>query len=170
MKKVFLLVLFFIVLANTGFSQALSTYNLSFPAGTYTPIVGTVPPRTFTGGASSGAWDDASCNNIPIGFNFTYVGNVYNSISANTNGWIVLGQNISNALTTVSYQNDLSNGGGTNQPRPILAAFWDDLYETANPFQYTTIGAVGSRPIYYTVNRTGFLWTMWRMWYYYADI
>jgi hypothetical protein len=138
-------VVIFIALAQNVFCQALSTYILSFPVGTYTPITGTIPSKSFSGSIGRGPWDDASCNNIPIGFNFIYADNLYNTISANVNGWIVFGQSISSSQTNTSYANDLSNAVGNDQPRPILAPFWDDLFVASNPLQYRTAGPVGSR-------------------------
>ncbi len=129
---------FFASVAYTGHCQLLSSYTFSAFTGTYTPISGTIAP--VTGGT---AIDDAYSNAIPIGFNFTYCGTTYNTVSIDWNGWVALGENIQPG---VSYNNDLSNDRGYNLPRPILAPLWTDLYYASDSqISYRTNGVVGSR-------------------------
>jgi hypothetical protein len=112
-----------------------TNYYFSASSGTYTPLSsGTVATL------STGNNDDGYYGNIPLGFDFTYDGNVYNTISANTNGWLSL----NNSTTTIaSEQNNLSSG----LDRPILAPLWDDHSMALGAFTYfsdTTVGATDS--------------------------
>ena len=111
--------------------QGMPNYAFSNSSGVYTPISGAILPTL-----SGGDLDDGWFNNIPIGFPLVYNGVYYTSLSASTNGWLVLG----NTLTGSSITNNLSSG----TPRPILAPLWDDLDLFTTP-KYVTTGAPGAR-------------------------
>jgi hypothetical protein len=116
-----------------GWAQVITNY--SPPAatiGTYTALSGTTSPL------SGGTPDDGWFNTLPIGFPFVYMGRTYTTASASTNGWLTLGQSISNATAG----NALASGG----TRPVLAPLWDDLdLVSATNFSYQTTGSSGSR-------------------------
>jgi len=99
------------------FSQSaqaqISAYSFSSSAGTYTPLVGGTVLNTATR-----TFDDNSYNALPIGFNFNYNGTVYTTVSANSNGFIEMGNTASSstaALTArpnaiVGLNRDLASG------------------------------------------------------------
>ncbi|MET4083598.1 hypothetical protein ABIB40_003570 [Pedobacter sp. UYP30] len=129
-------VLLFCFVYNVASAQNITNYGFTASAGTFTALVGGTTP----GGL--GTTDDGAFNNIPIGFDFWYMGVKYTTISAGTNGLLSLG----GPITAAGYLNtdDLSATGGTN--RPILAPLWDNLNIVAGAnFTYLTTGAVGSR-------------------------
>ncbi|MEO1654381.1 MAG: NosD domain-containing protein, partial [Bacteroidota bacterium] len=97
----------------------------------FAPITGVARPSV------QGDLDEGVYNDIPIGFTFSYAGENYNKVSASTNGWMTLGQNITNA----SAANFLEEGGD----RPVLAPLWDNLDLFDGEFAYTTTGPVASR-------------------------
>ncbi|MFI5221523.1 MAG: T9SS type A sorting domain-containing protein, partial [Bacteroidia bacterium] len=97
----------------------------------------TVPTLT------AGNVDDGYFTNIPIGFNFIYNSISYTFISASTNGFITLGQNIGNPN---SQANNLTAGITPVSPRPIIAALWDDISLTATTdISYLTSGTAPNR-------------------------
>ena len=69
--------------------------------------------------------------NIPIGFDFNFYGNTYNTVNVCTNGWI------SFTSTSTAYTNTTIIAPA--EPNNLLAAFWDDL----NP------GTTGGGDVYY---------------------
>ena len=83
---------------------------------------------------ASGSTDDGVYPLVPIGFSFSYQGQVFTQVSANTNGILTFGASSSASTTT-----NLSSG----TPRPFLSPFNDDL-ETPT-FSYRTEGASPNR-------------------------
>ncbi len=83
---------------------------------------------------ASGSTDDGVYPLVPIGFSFSYQGQVFTQVSANTNGILTFG-----ALSSASTTTNLSSG----TPRPFLSPFNDDL-ETPT-FSYRTEGASPNR-------------------------
>ena len=140
MKKIYF---FFYVLAflfspiYQAKGQSVVNYVLSASASSYTPISGGVPISI------SGNLNDGYANNIPIGFVFVYNSQSYTSISVSTNGFISLGGTISNPANGT---NNLSTGGGTISPRPIIAPLWDNLnFNLNSDLSYQTIGNAPNR-------------------------
>lgn len=108
-----------------------SNYAFSFTTGTYAPI---------TGGTVSGATGDSDFETIPLPFTFIYNGIAYDTAQVSTNGWMGLGINQTNSVTTNSLASTSAN--------PILAPLWDDLsVVTANngEIRYETIGTAPNR-------------------------
>ncbi|TKC05358.1 hypothetical protein FA048_16640, partial [Pedobacter polaris] len=97
-------------------AQTITNYTFAGSTGTFTALTTPTNPAL-----SAGDVDDGYFNNIPIGFDFWYMGTRYTTISASTNGWLTLGANITDA----SYTRDIVSGGA---PRPVLAPLWDDLH------------------------------------------
>ena len=130
------LVNLFLVLLPLGYlhSQSVTNYNFTAVAGTYTPITGTL--ATLSGGTNDEGW----VNNIPIGFNFCYLGQTYSVIHASTNGFAALGSPLTGAVLT----NNLATGTPAN--RPILAPLWDDMEINASgSIRYVTTGTSGNQ-------------------------
>lgn len=88
-------------------AQSITNYTFSYSTGTFTSIAGQTGTQTAT--LFSGTTDDGYYNLVPIGFDFVYMGQLYNQVSASTNGWMTLGQYASTALS-----NNLTSG----TPRP----------------------------------------------------
>ncbi|MFZ4707798.1 MAG: beta strand repeat-containing protein, partial [Bacteroidales bacterium] len=130
MRKLLLFVLVF------GFNiltmgQSITNYTFSSSSGTFTALSGGTNP-TNTGGLDMGYF-----NNIPIGFNFIYMGVPYSVCSSTTDGTLVFA-----GTTTSMTTNNLTSG----IPRPMLAPLWDDEALTAlTDFTYQTSGSIGSR-------------------------
>ena len=120
-----------------SFSQTISNYTFNATAGSFTTITGGVSTSL-----SGGGLDDGYFNALPIGFDFWYMGNKYNTVSASTNGWLTLGANI-NPPTSFFEPNDLRNGG---TPRPVIAPIWDDLsIASTNNVSYNVTGSAPNR-------------------------
>ncbi|WP_205943534.1 fibronectin type III domain-containing protein, partial [Pedobacter polaris] len=109
-------------------------YTFAGSTGTFTALTTPTNPAL-----SAGDVDDGYFNNIPIGFDFWYMGTRYTTISASTNGWLTLGANITDA----SYTRDIVSGGA---PRPVLAPLWDDLHlQVATNVSYRVTGSSPNR-------------------------
>jgi len=129
----------FAVLFIFFFSRAdaqISSYSFTATTGVYTPITGTTP--FLVGDGTNPLKDEAYGYGIPIGFTFIYLGNLYTSMSASTNGFAAFGN-----IGTTAFSNNLaSNIVG----KPILAPLWEDLSLSApTDLKYTTTGSAGSR-------------------------
>ena len=122
---------------NVTSAQNIVNYIFTPTGGTFIPLVGGSTP------AGTGNVDDGTFDNLPIGFDFWYIGMRYTTISAGTNGLLTLG-GPTNPTLNFQLTNNLTSGGGVN--RPILAPLWDDLnIVSATNFTYLTTGAIGSR-------------------------
>jgi hypothetical protein len=140
-------VMFALMLTGTFHSSAQNITNYAYTAssGSFTTLSGATSPAL-----SAGNTDDGYFNNLPIGFEFFYMGNRYNTVSASTNGWLSLGA----AITGSETGNNLTSGG---LPRPVIAPLWDDLdIQSAGNFSYNTTGAAGSRV--FTAQYLNVLW------------
>ena len=134
LKKCTLAFLLCCVIAISGYAQNISNYVFSATSGTYTALSGGTSPTLSAGNADEGYF-----NNIPIGFDFWYMGKRCTTLSASTNGWLSPG----GVITGTGYSNSLTNGGS---PRPVIAGLWDDLsIQTSANFTYLTTGAAGSK-------------------------
>ncbi len=99
---------------------------------------------------TAGNTDEGYFNNIPIGFDFWYMGARTNTIAASTNGWLSLNGVITNATPT----NNLVYNGS---PRPLLAPLWDDLdIVSASNVSYQTSGTAPNR--IFTIEYKNVLW------------
>ncbi|MEO6228754.1 MAG: hypothetical protein ABIP10_01440 [Ferruginibacter sp.] len=134
LKKCALTSVFLLIFVINCISQSVTNYTFASSSGTFTAVSG---GTTLPGG--TGTTDDGYWNAIPIGFNFWYMGTMYTTISASTNGWLTLGADITNA----TYTNSLSSGGS---PRPVLAPLWDDLdIQSGTNAVYSVSGSAGSQ-------------------------
>lgn len=116
------------------------SYSFTAISGIYTPVSGTSITMTSDGTTPGFPYDNGYASNIPVGFNFSYLGTSYSVVSVSTNGFVGLTQSLS------SYPMNSLATAGIPTPRPILAPLWDDLnLNAASNIQYLTSGAVGSR-------------------------
>jgi len=83
--------------------------------------------------------NDISTDLIPIGFPFTYYGNVYTEFRISPNGWIGFGAD--------NPEYDNSSIPISTAPRPAIFGFWDDL----NPENDSPSGVPGGN-VYYQTN------------------
>ena len=93
--------------------QWTSSDDAGGPTYSWVDIVGYGGPLALSG-------DDNYLNAVPIGFNFPFYGNTYNSFGISTNGFIVF----SNLTDSYPTNQNLPN---TTAPGNMLAVFWDDL-------------------------------------------
>ena len=132
-KKSFLILVLFFFVVIKSYGQNITNYAFSTPTDNYAALSGaTTPSRT------SGNTDEGYYNNLPIGFDFWYMGQKVTTFSVSTNGWMTLGQ----AITNAAYVNNLTSGGN----RPVIAPLWDNLsIRSSGEISYLTSGAEGSR-------------------------
>lgn len=91
-----------LAIAHCGRSQTTTRYAFSASGGNFVTLNNPNSPQL-----SGGNTDDGYFNNIPIGFDFWYMGTRYTTISASTNGWLTPGNTISDSRPG----NSLSNRG-----------------------------------------------------------
>ncbi len=163
MRKL-LFFLSFIVVANIGYCQTLSSYTFNAFSCQYDSLTTTF--QTLSGGTpgGGGSYDDCYYNSIPIGFSFDYCGTYYTSLSASSNCWVVMGQTLpfSSSLVVNTYDDDLANTtytagiGGFNLPRPIIAPLWIDVVTTGPNLRYATLGTAPNRKFVLEWSNCGF--------------
>ncbi len=158
MKKNALLFAVLISICITSYAQV-ALYTFSQSTNTYTEITGgTVLGNTSTDEQyfvdPTVPLGDATTDGVgfPIGFNFTYNGNVFDRFAVNANGWISLGQSSltpsvnmqsSNAQTPISAT---STASGVLQNR--IAAFGRNLAaQSSSVLRYETIGTAPDREL-----------------------
>ena len=73
--------------------------------------------------------DDATTTGIPLGFEFPYYGNTFQTVNICTNGWL------SFTATSTEFTNQPLPSSGA--PNNLLAAYWDDLTLSTTPRIYT---------------------------------
>jgi hypothetical protein len=147
MRKIVLII--FCLCSVAGFGQFnYSNANAANTTGTYTDLGtnGTAVTTNFASAAMTFDDDNSSIQNI--GFNFVYNGTTYTQFTANTNGFIKLG----NTAVTGTDQYDITQSTIAD----IIAPFNIDLDEGTSPeIRVYTTGSVGSRVT--TVQWEGFV-------------
>ena len=134
LKKITLIIILLTVAVRFGFSQSLSNYAVNISYASFNTLAGGTNPALTAGNA-----DDGYFNNIPVGFDYWYMGSRYTTIAASTNGWLTPSGIISSSTPV----NNLNNGGAS---RPIFAPLWDDLnMQAATNISYLTTGLAGNR-------------------------
>ncbi len=116
------------------FSQSINNYTFSSTNSTFSPLSGATIP-VLTGTSNEGYY-----NNIPINFDFWFMGIRYTTVNTSTNGWLSFAT-ISNAFPSNSFSS-------TNiPPTPFVAPLWDDLDNTQSGgiFSYLTSGNAPNR-------------------------
>ncbi|MEW5936372.1 MAG: Ig-like domain-containing protein [Candidatus Thermoplasmatota archaeon] len=88
-------------------------------------------------GVNSGIVGDDNFGSAPIGFNFTFYANTYNTAYLSTNGVISFGAG------TAAYSN--TNIPNTATPNNMICVFWDDLSDGGGTIYYETIGTAPNR-------------------------
>ncbi len=104
----------FLMLVGTTFAQSVSDYSFEQEtAAIYMNITG----GTQALAASS---DDGEASNIPIGFDFKYLGTTYSTVTIGVNGAISFTEN------DIHYSNDLTSTDSSEIN--MIAPLWDDLF------------------------------------------
>ncbi len=83
--------------------------------------------------------DDQVAGNLPLGFNFTFFGNSYNTFQVSSNGFIAF----SNVGSGCCSGGNLTSG--FVNPNNLIALGWTDLNPRGAPINYQTIGAAPNR-------------------------
>ena len=98
-------------------SQQAANYSLSVSNSTFVELGASATAVPILG--------DGVTEDVPIGFNFTFEGVAYDTLSVSSDGFasFVVG-------SSTDYNNDLDNGASSR--RPLLAPLWDDLDGSAN--------------------------------------
>ncbi|MCC7019893.1 MAG: DUF11 domain-containing protein, partial [Ardenticatenales bacterium] len=103
-------------------------------------------------GIPIGTGDDSVYSGIPIGFNFTYYGNVFATVNVSTNGYITFN------TTSSSFSNTCPQPISLNDMQ--VSPFWDDGYVFApSSMLYQTTGVAPNRIFVVQWNNTGFCCT-----------
>ena len=76
-------------------------------------------------GLSDFGWEDDDTQVMSLPFDFQYYGEVYDQVSICSNGWISMG-----VSSMVLYRN--WNIPSAGSPNAMIAAYWDNLYQTGN--------------------------------------
>lgn len=123
-------------------AQNITNYTLTSTSGQYIPITGGVQLTP-----THGDFDEGFYANIPIGFEFVYMGQVYSTTFASTNGFIGFG-----FFNTSTVYNSANNNLGISSflpvGRPFIAPLWDNLdmdSSTGAAFIYQTSGNAPNR-------------------------
>ncbi|GAB4327091.1 MAG: hypothetical protein OHK0038_00700 [Flammeovirgaceae bacterium] len=116
---------------------SLKDFTLSYRKEEFRRIKPLVVQRDVEQHEVLGDSDEGVFNDIPIGFQVSFDNKNYQTISASTNGWLSLGQE----LSSPSPGNFLEDG----KSRPIIAPLWDDLDLSEGVFQTYTLGRASER-------------------------
>ncbi len=130
--SVFLGLVFATLSAHAQVGNMNFTVSFGTTAAQFVQISGQSGSTSVT--PTSGDADDGVYPLVPIGFSFSYQGQVFTQVSASTNGILTFGALSTNFATTSIL---------TRTPRPFLAPFNDDL-ETPT-FSYRTEGTAPNR-------------------------
>jgi len=102
------------------------------PTFTWTDISLTGTPITELDG------DDELSGLIPLGFDFSFYGNTYDSVRVSSNGWMSFTSTTGTGSTAYTNQH-LPTASG---PENLIAPFWDDLhFRSANRATWTSDGS-----------------------------
>ncbi|WP_294672794.1 T9SS type A sorting domain-containing protein [uncultured Fluviicola sp.] len=152
------LMLWAFVLFGEKAQAQVSSYLFNESTATYTPITGgtvygttTTDDQRFVDPAVPAGGTAVTGVGIPIGFNFTYNGSVFDRLAINANGWISLGQSSltpSVDITSTSSYTALSTAGATSPAtlRNRIAAMARNLVaQTGAEIRVETIGTAPNR-------------------------
>ncbi|MEI6312383.1 MAG: fibronectin type III domain-containing protein [Bacteroidota bacterium] len=110
-------------LSSSGFTVTSVPYTLYTP-----PAIGTttlVQAGVATPALTSGTLDDGGWASVPLGFNYNFFGNIYNSVNVGTNGVLQFGTYNATSLGDFTY---LTSFPTTTEPTNIIALMANDLW------------------------------------------
>jgi hypothetical protein len=156
-KNTFLVVLFF-CLFQFGFGQNLSQYTFSQSNSGFTAISGgtalgstTSDDQRFLDPAVPLGAAAFTGVGLPIGFNFTYNGYVYDRFGVNANGWISLGSSLltpsvdMNSTTSYSPLSSVNTAVSNTLVARICAFSRDLMSQAGGEIRYELIGTAPNR-------------------------
>ncbi|GAB1366915.1 hypothetical protein MASR1M36_17860 [Candidatus Cloacimonadaceae bacterium] len=162
------------LLGSMAFAQLASDYSFAYTAGTYTPISGgtvlgsaTSDDQRFVDPAVPAGGTITTGVGFPIGFNFTYLGLVFDRVAINNNGWISLGQSSLSPAVNIASSSSYTPIGSTTAITPAqlvsrIVPFGRDLAgQTGSELRIETIGSAPNRELvvqwtnYRKYNNTG---------------
>lgn len=114
MKKSLLFIVLVLLCFVFPLNAQMMNYQYSTSSASFTPITG-ASSLTLIG---TTPLDEGYSAAVPIGFNFTYAGAIYDSFQVSTNGFIRLGSGLTSPTATNALAGTL---------RRIIAPLWDDL-------------------------------------------
>ena len=158
MKKITFLVFLFVM--SIGTHAQISSYTFSQSTNAYSEITGgtllgaenTNEERFVDPAVPLGSSTVMTGVGLPIGFNFTYNGEVYDRFAVMANGWITLGKSAltpSVDLATSSSAFPLGNTAVVNESLlPRIAAFGHNIAaQTGATLRFETIGTAPNRTL-----------------------
>ena len=158
MKKNTYLVVLFFCLFQLGFSQDLSQYTFSQSNSGFTAISGgtvlgstTTDDQRFLDLAVPLGSSALTGVGLPIGFNFTYNGYVYDRFGVNANGWISLGSSLltpsvdMNTTTSYSPLSSTSTAVSNTLVARISAFSRDLMSQAGGEIRYELTGTAPNR-------------------------
>lgn len=154
MRKIYFafLCLFTLLFGTTKSTAQVSTYVFAQSGGTYSEntdagriILGTITDddQVFNNNTAGQAAPQTNTG-FPIGFNFTYNGNVYDKSAVSTNGWIVLGTGTFQIAGSGNYT-ALSYVGPVGYVSAIAPLVRDLQGQTGSEPSYETLGSAPNR-------------------------
>lgn len=126
------------------------THTISYVSGCTMYSLSTAPYATLTtAGTPITLGDDQVSAGLPIGFNFIFFCNSYNTFYISSNGFITFSNNSLNGCCSGMSMPTNS----TSNPDNLIAYAWTDLYPPANgSITYTTLGASPNRTLVVSFN------------------
>ncbi len=126
------------------------THSISYVSGCSIYSLSSAPYATLTtAGTAVTLGDDQVSAGLPIGFNFVFFCNSYNTFYISSNGFITFSNNSLNGCCSGLSMPTNS----TTDPNNLIAYAWTDLYPPANgSITYTTIGASPNRTLIVSFN------------------
>jgi Secretion system C-terminal sorting domain/Fibronectin type III domain len=137
-----------------------NAYNFNQLSGTYTAITGgavvgstTSDDQRYVDPAVPAGGTAVTGVGLPIGFNFTFNGFVFDRFAINNNGWIVLGQSALTPAVNITSSSSYTAISATTTTAPPqlahrIAAFSRDLQgQVGSEIRYQTIGTAPNRTL-----------------------
>lgn len=111
-------------------AQIWAYYNMQINNQFFNPLTSATPPfgdvlnpLNFMSFSNTTDLDDGVVNDVPVGFNFDYNGNMYSTINVCVNGWVTVGKRDIPPVT-----NDKYYLFRPNEPNNTIAPFFGDHY------------------------------------------
>lgn len=155
-KRIFT-ALFFVMACQVAQSQV-ANYGFTQLSGTYTPITGgtvfgttTSDDQRFVNPAVPAGGTATTGVGIPIGFNFTYNGQVFDRLAINNNGWISLGNSALTPSVNIQSSSSYTPLSSTSTATPTylrsrIAGIAADLQgQAGSELRVETIGTAPNR-------------------------
>ncbi len=146
------------LLLTQAATAQVSAYSFSQLSGTYTPITGgtvlgttTSDDQRFVDPAVPAGGTGTTGVGLPIGFNFTFNGQVFDRFGINNNGWIGLGQSALTPAVNIASSDSYACISNTTNTTPAqlgnrIAGLSLDLQgQTGSVLRYETVGVAPNR-------------------------